>query len=172
MNEYIKENEFVEHMGPNNMVRYGIVPNSMTYNGIATPDGMTYYGMMPNNNKPNSQILTEEEIKIVKNRKRYKFKFNNNVDLSCMCNHQENNRDVVMEVNDGSGEVYCPICDCKWKPSAKTKEEINEIIYDLINDMKDIKWIGILDRDDIKELSGLMQLLEDYLGFREEVVKH
>lgn len=120
--------------------------------------------------KNTKQILTKEEIETIKARRKAQFKFNNNVDIRSICNHMDNGYDIVMSVNDGSCNVYCPICNDVWKPDLLEPTYVTDIINDLINDIKNIKWCADIDRGTMKELCGFKNLLEQYLEFREEII--
>lgn len=129
---------------------------AMGYNNIATP--------------ANQNALTAEEIQILKNARptsKLELSIDRNDVLRSMCTHKDNGRDVVIQVNDGSGEVYCPICGKKWKPDMKTKEEVEELVSELLNQMENAKWTGDLPVDLTRELFTLMPLLGKYPDIHE-----
>ena len=124
---------------------------AMGYNNIPTP--------------ANQNALTAEEIQMLKNA-RPSNKIELSIDrmdvLRSMCCHKENGKDVVMQVNDGSGDVWCPICNHRWKPDMKTKEEVQELVNELIDQMENAKWTGDLPTDLTRELFTLIPLLNKY----------
>jgi hypothetical protein len=125
--------------------------NAMTYGAIPMP--------------ANQNALTKEEIEILKNA-RPTSKINVTIDrndvLRSMCTHKDNGRDVVVQVNDGSGDVACPICGKRWNPNTKSKEEVEELVSELVSQMENAKWIGDLPTDLTRELFTLIPLLEKY----------
>lgn len=129
---------------------------AMGYNNIPTP--------------ANQNALTAEEIQILKNA-RPASKIELSIDrtdvLRSMCCHKENGRDVVVQVNDGSGDVWCPICQKRWKPDMKTKEEVQELVTELVDQMENAKWTGDLPTDLTRELFTLIPLLNKYPDIHE-----
>ena len=129
---------------------------AMGYNSIPTP--------------ANQNALTPEEIQILKNA-RPSNKIELSIDrtdvLRSMCCHKENGRDVVMQVTDGSGDVYCPICQRRWKPDMKTKEEVQELVNEIIDQMENAKWAGDLPTELTRELFTLIPLLNKYPDIHE-----
>lgn len=113
----------------------------------------------------NQNALTAEEIQILKN-DRPTSKINLSIDrndvLRSMCTHKDKGRDVVVQVNDGSGNVYCPICGHTWKPDMKTKEEVQELVTELVDQMENAKWTGDLPTELTRELFTLIPLLNKY----------
>ena len=129
---------------------------AMGYNSIPTP--------------ANQNALTAEEIQILKNARpssKIELSIDRNDVLRSMCTHKENGRDVVMQVNDGSGDVFCPICGRRWKPDMKTKEEVQELVVELIDQMENAKWAGDLPTDLTRELFTLIPLLNKYPDIHE-----
>lgn len=126
------------------------------YNNIPTP--------------ANQNALTAEEIQMLKNT-RPSSKIELSIDrtdvLRSMCTHKENGKDVVMQVNDGSGDVWCPICNRRWKPDMKTKEEVQELVVELIDQMENAKWAGDLPTELTRELFTLIPLLNKYPDIHE-----
>lgn len=118
----------------------------------------------------NQNALTAEEIQILKNARpasKIDLSIDRNDVLRSMCCHKENGRDVVMQVTDGSGDVYCPICQKRWKPDMKTKEEVQELVTELIDQMENAKWTGDLPVDLTRELFTLIPLLNKYPDIHE-----
>lgn len=137
---------------------YGYVP--VGFNNIPVP---TY-----------QNSLTGEEIQILKNDRP-----STNIDLSIdrndvlrsICNHKDNGRDVVMRVNDGSNDVYCPICRARWNPDIKTKEEVQELVEDLVNQMQVAKWIGDYPNEVAREYFPMIPMLKKYPELHEYAVR-
>ena len=129
---------------------------SMGYTNIPTP--------------ANQNALTAEEIQILKNARptsKIDLSVDRNDVLRSMCTHKDNGRDVVMQVNDGSGDVFCPICNHRWKPDMKSKEEVQELISELTGQMENAKWAGDLPVDLTRELFTLIPLLNKYPDIHE-----
>lgn len=153
------------------------------YYGQQQAMGQPYYGNYdPNmyaysaygyNNIPtpaNQNALTAEEIQILKNARptsKIDLSIDRNDVLRSMCTHKDNGRDVVMQVNDGSGDVFCPICGHRWKPDMKTKEEVQELVAELTDQMENAKWTGDLPTDLTRELFTLIPLLNKYPDIHE-----
>ena len=153
----------------NNYNYYGQsqVAGQQPYYGAYNPD-MYSYPAMGYNNIPvpaNQNALTEEEIKILKNTRPVSpitIALDRTDVLKSICTHKDNGRDVVMQLNDGSGMVYCPICHAKWVPDMKNKEEVSELVAQLLDQMQNAKWAGDLPVDLTRELFTLMPLLQKY----------
>ena len=143
------------------------------YYGGYDPNMYSYPAMGFNNNIPtpaNQNALTAEEIQILKNARptsKIDLSIDRNDVLRSMCTHKDNGRDVVMQVNDGSGDVFCPICGHRWKPDMKTKEEVQELVVELIDQMENAKWAGDLPTDLTRELFTLIPLLNKYPDIHE-----
>lgn len=147
-------------------------PMAQPYYGGYDPN-MYAYPAMGYNNVPqpaNQNALTAEEIQILKNA-RPASKIDLSIDrtdvLRSMCTHKDNGRDVVMQVNDGSGMVFCPICGQKWKPEMMNKEEVESLVEQLSDQMENAKWTGDLPTDLTRELFTLIPLLKKYPDIHE-----
>jgi len=130
--------------------------NAMGFSQIPTP--------------ANQNALTDEEIQILKNARptsNIVLSIDRNDVLRSMCTHKDKGRDVVMQVSDGSGDVFCPICGARWKPDMKTKEEVEALVTELIDQMQNAKWAGDLPVDLTRELFTLMPLLMKYPDIHE-----
>lgn len=156
----------------NNNYYYGQQMGQPYYGGY-DPNMYSYQAMGYNTNIPtpaNQNALTAEEIQILKNA-RPTSKIDLSIDrtdvLRSMCTHKDNGRDVVMQVTDGSGDVYCPICGHRWKPDMKTKEEVQVLVSELIDQMENAKWAGDLPVDLTRELFTLIPLLNKYPDIHE-----
>lgn len=142
------------------------------YNGY-DPNMYAYPAMGYNTNVPmpaNQNALTPEEIQILKNARptsKIDLTIDRNDVLRSMCTHKDNGRDVVMQVNDGSGDVFCPICGHRWKPEMKTKEEVQDLVTELLDQMENAKWAGDLPTDLTRELFTMIPLLNKYPDIHE-----
>jgi hypothetical protein len=151
---------------------YGQQAMGQPYYGGYDPNMYSYPAMGFNNipTPANQNALTAEEIQILKNARpasKIDLSIDRNDVLRSMCCHKENGRDVVLQVNDGSGDVYCPICQRRWKPDMKTKEEVQELVSELIDQMENAKWTGDLPTDLTRELFTLIPLLNKYPDIHE-----
>lgn len=163
----------MDNMMNNNNYYYGQQQAmGQPYYGAYDPN-MYAYPAMGYNNIPtpaNQNALTAEEIQMLKNA-RPSNKIELSIDrmdvLRSMCCHKENGKDMVMQVNDGSGDVWCPICNRRWKPDMKTKEEVQELVTELIDQMENAKWTGDLPTDLTRELFTLIPLLNKYPDIHE-----
>lgn len=159
----------------NNMMNnyyYGQQQMGQPYYGGYNPDMYSYPSMGYTNipTPANQNALTAEEIQILKNARptsKIDLSIDRNDVLRSMCTHKDNGRDVVMQVNDGSGDVFCPICGHRWKPEMKTKEEVQELVIELIDQMENAKWAGDLPTDLTRELFTLIPLLNKYPDIHE-----
>ena len=151
---------------------YGQQAMGQPYYGGYDPNMYSYPAMGFNSipTPANQNALTAEEIQILKNA-RPTSKIDLSIDrtdvLRSMCTHKDNGRDVVMQVNDGSGDVFCPICGHRWKPDMKTKDEVQELVSELIDQMENAKWAGDLPTDLTRELFTLIPLLNKYPDIHE-----
>ena len=162
------ENMMNNYYGQQQVGMGGMAP----YYGGYDPNMYSYqtYGF---NNVPmpaNQNALTAEEIQILKNA-RPSSKIDLSVDrndvLRSMCTHKDGNRDVVQQINDGSGDVYCPICQIRWNPDLKDKEEVAVLVNSLVDQMENSKWIGDLPVELTRELFTLIPLLKKYPDIHE-----
>ena len=156
----------------NNNYYYGQQTMGQPYYGGYDPNMFGYQAYGYNNipTPANQNALTAEEIQMLKNT-RPSSKIELSIDrtdvIRSMCTHKENGKDVVMQVNDGSGDVWCPICNRRWKPDMKTKEEVQELVTELIDQMENAKWAGDLPTDLTRELFTLIPLLNKYPDIHE-----
>lgn len=112
----------------------------------------------------NINALSEEEIKLISQAKPSKLDINISQEdnLRAMCNHKHNGRDMVQMVNDGSNDVFCPICQERWNPAKLTKEEITEVVNTLIAQMQNSKWAGDLNVALIRDYYPMIPLLKKF----------
>ena len=120
--------------------------------------------------------LTPDEIKILKSEKPDDELFNLNINdkdvLRAICNHKENGRDVVQELKDGSGRVWCPICGAKWDPREADRDEVQTAVNTLYNHMQNAKWCGMYPIKVGREYFTMIPLLEKFPELYEYGVKH
>jgi hypothetical protein len=136
-------------------------PNMFGYNPMA-------YGSAPM--PVNNNALTPEEIQTLKNSRpasAISLAVDHNDVLKSMCCHNENHRDIVVPLNDGSGNVWCPICKESWNPDMKSKEEVQELVTLLIDQMQNAKWVGDLPTELVRDLYTVIPLLKKYPDIHE-----
>lgn len=88
-----------------------------------------------------------------------------------MCNHKNSNNDLVRNVNDGSGDVYCEMCGARWNPVIQGEEKTLELTKELISNMENDKWIGKLSFDTIRECSSCISFLKKYPKIHADAVE-
>lgn len=111
--------------------------------------------------------LTDDEIKSLRQEKPnvLNINFSQPELLRSMCTHKNNGMDVVQGTNDD--EVWCPICNAKWKPEMMSQEELKELIDKLLGQMQNAKWLGDLPVQFTRELFTIMPILERYPAIHE-----
>ena len=156
------------YYNPNNQYVYG---NPYQNNFYATG-----YQTTPWQPPAMDSTLTPDEIKILKSSDPNDQLFNLNIDekdvLRAICNHKENGRDVVQELKDGSGRVWCPICGAKWNPQEAEKDEVQAAVNTLYNHMQNAKWCGIYPINVGREYFTMIPLLEKFPALYEYGVKN
>lgn len=151
-------------MENNNYYYYGAPTQQPNYYDPA------YFGYQPSvyQNVPAPQqvnALTDEEIKTLRSARpasKIDLNIERNDVLRAMCTHKDHGKDMVVPVNDGSGDVWCPICGARWNPDPMTKEEITELVENLIGHMENAKWVGDLPVELTRELFTLIPLLRKF----------
>lgn len=130
-----------------------------------------YYAYQPQMFRPtimpqNQNALNNEEIQILKNRAGSGTDFDLNIDqeeyLESMCTHKDNGRDAVLMTNDGTGDVFCPICKQRWNPEAKSEQEITDLTKQLLDQMQIAKWIGEFPNGVAREFFPIMPLIKRF----------
>ena len=125
----------------------------------------------------NLNALTNDEIKILRSA-RPASKINLNIDqedyLRAMCTHKDNStgNDVVYQINDGSGEVYCPICQERWNPDKMTKEEVTDLVNGFVSQIQNMKWVGDMPVDVIREYCAIIPLIRKFPDLYEYAVNN
>lgn len=110
----------------------------------------------------NQNALTPEEIQKLKSQKptgSLNLSINPDDVLKAICTHKENGRDMVQMVNDGSGDVYCPICQTRWNPDSATKEEAQDVVNRFNALMQNMKWTGELPINIVREYCAMLPLI-------------
>lgn len=161
MDNNMMNNYYYGQQGMGQPYYNGYDPNMYSYPAIG-------YTNIPT--PANQNALTAEEIQILKNARptsKIDLTIDHNDVLRSMCTHKDNGRDVVMQVNDGSGDVFCPICGRRWKPDMKNKEEVQELVNELLDQMENAKWAGDLPTDLTRELFTMIPLLNKYPDIHE-----
>ncbi len=141
-----------------------------------------YYGSVPYMYQQapapqNMNALSNDEIKILRNA-RPASKINLNIDqeeyLRSMCTHKDNNThsDVVVQVNDGSNRVWCPICQEAWNPDKMTKEEITDLVEAFISQIQNMKWVGDMPIDVVREYCAIIPLVRKFPDLYEYAVNN
>lgn len=133
-------------------------------------------GFNPTMQAPNNQnALTNEEIQRLRSN-RPSNSLNLTIEpedvLRAMCTHKDNGRDVVQMVNDGSGDVWCPICGERWKPERLSNEEVQELVEKLISQMQNTKWVSDLPVNMEREYFSIMPLLRKYIDVHKYGMKN
>jgi hypothetical protein len=148
--------------------------NGYYYGGYQQPYTQQYYnapyGYQPvvaqNFQVPqNMNALTDEEIRTLMNDKpasKIDLNIKQTDVLRAMCTHKQNGQDRVQPLNDGSGDVWCPICGARWSQEAFTKEQVTELVNALVSSMQNAKWLGDLPVELTRELFTMIPLLEKY----------
>lgn len=113
----------------------------------------------------NQNALTNEEIIQLKSARPSNV-IDLNIDtidvLKGQCTHKENGIDLVKEVNDGTGDVWCPLCQVRWNPTPMGEEEVTELVNKLLDQMQNAKWTGDLPVELCRQLFTLIPLLQKY----------
>ena len=144
-----------------------------TYNnGAAMYAQPMYYAttIVPQNNPS----LTAEEIKMIATQNPSKIDITiTEVDkLRAICNHKDQNHvDRVVQINDGSGDVFCPLCNYRWSPENLSKEEVKELCDKLIASMQNAKWVGDYGIQLTRDYFAMIPLLEKFPDLYEYAMK-
>lgn len=109
----------------------------------------------------NTNALSEEEIKHIAQKPVNKLDINISQDdnLRSMCTHKHNGQDMVRRIEDGSGDVYCPLCGARWSPNPVSEEELREAIGTVISQMQNAKWLGDLSTSLVRDYMPMIPLL-------------
>ena len=122
----------------------------------------------------NNPSLTAEELKMIATQNPSKIDITiTEVDkLRAICNHKDQNRiDRVVQINDGSGDVFCPLCNYRWSPENLSKEEVKELCDKLIAAMQNAKWVGDYGVQLTRDYFAMIPLLEKFPDLYEYAMK-
>ena len=150
---------------------YGQQPNY--YGGAAMYNAPMYYNnaMITPQNNPS---LTAEEMKLIQTQNPSKIDISiSEVDkFRAICNHKDQNKvDRVCQVQDGSGDVFCPICNYRWNPENLSKDEVKELCDKLIAAMQNAKWVGDYGVQLTRDYFAMIPLLEKFPDLYEYAMK-
>lgn len=82
--------------------------------------------------------------------------------IRSMCTHAyKNGQDAVRLCNDNSGDVYCPICKCRWHGDETSVEQLNKMITDLHSAFQNAKWTRMLPTQLVREFSPMVFLIKN-----------
>lgn len=149
------------------------------------PAGQAYYGGVPMYNQPmvyntvpqpqNKPSLTPDEAKIIQQTPNSKIDvtIDPRDNLRAICNHRQPNTgaDLVVQLADGSGDVWCPQCQYRWSPDNLSKEEVKDTCERLISAMQNAKWVGDYGTELIRDYFAMIPLLEKFPDLYEYAMK-
>ena len=154
----------------------GYIPQNGGYNPYTTAYGQQPFMYQPlvqqNMQMPvKNNALTAEEIQKLRSSTPSGF-LNISVDtddlLRAMCTHKDvNGVDVVQPLNDGSGNLYCPICGAVWDQEPVSTEEVKETVNKLLSQCNKIKWLGDLPTNIVRDYFTMMPLIKKFLDLFE-----
>lgn len=82
--------------------------------------------------------------------------------IRSMCTHAyKNGQDAVRLCNDNSGDVYCPICKCRWHGDETSVDQLNKMITDLHSAFQNAKWTRMLPTQLVREFSPMVFLIKN-----------
>ena len=141
-----------------NQYAYG---NGYMVNGAFQP---TTYMYNPTPMPMNTQSISEEEIQKLQSSNGNKFDLNvPEVEfIRAMCNHKHNGMDVAQQVNDSTGDVWCPICNERWNPELISKEQAKQLVDAFVNQLQIMKWVGNFPVEVIRDYFTLIPLLRKF----------
>ena len=147
-----------------NNLYYGVPAGQDIYGGTMPVYGQPmYYNPVPQpQNKPS---LTVEEMKMIQqtNPSKIDITISQADNLRAVCNHKDHmQNDRVQQVTDGTGDVWCPICNKRWSPENASKQEVKEICDKLISFMQNAKWVGDYGTELVRDYFAMIPLLEKF----------
>lgn len=159
-------------------MNYGTVNPAMGMGGMNMYGGNPFPGMPMSYDPAQPQptyvgSLSDDEIKMIAQKKPNKIDINiDQPDLiRSMCNHKHNGMDMVKELNDGTGRVYCPMCQAVWTPTQVSKEELQDAVDMIYNQMQNAKWAGDYSIDLIRDYFPMGELLKKFPDLYEFAMK-
>jgi hypothetical protein len=157
---------------PMNAPIYGIPPMPQNQQFVQQANIMMGY------NNPcmfdSDHTLTDEEYNMIKSYKEGNFDFRFTTDLKTkyLCNHKYHGSHISKYVDHTGAYVECGICNKKIKPNFDNKETAIELTSRLINQIENIIWLcDKIDRETVKHLAGLIDMLKRYPDFYEKCRK-
>lgn len=138
---------------------------------IYNQPGYYNYGLPTPNNNPS---LTAEEMKLIatQNPSKLDITITEADKFRAICNHKDQNKiDRVVQLSDGSGDVFCPICNYRWNPDNLSKEEVKELCDKLIAAMQNAKWVGDYGVELTRQYFAMIPLLEKFPDLYEYAMK-
>lgn len=157
-----------------NMGAYGGYYNQPQYNTVM-PYGYNSYTSQDIKIPQNQNALTNEEIATLRNARpssKIDITVDSNDVLRAMCTHKLNGKDMVQQIQDGSGDVWCPICNTRWSPEFLEKEQVEALVKNLTDQMENAKWIGDMPIQIVREMFVLIPLLKKYPDVQEFCIKN
>ena len=121
--------------------------------------------------------LNNEEIEQIRNTKPIS-KINLSVDhteyLRSLCTHRDNHTglDVVQKINDGSDDVYCPICQKRWNPKPLDKDMVHELVKTFNDQIQNMKWVGNIPTEVVREYCAILPLVNKFPDLYEYAVNN
>lgn len=138
-------------------------PSNPYANGGFQAQAMFYGGQVP---PQMTSSLTDEEIQRLRQNRPGGSVLNLSVDpdtiIRSMCNHRDKGQDMVQVKSDGSGEVWCPICGATWSMEELSREEVEELVKKLVDQMQITKWAGNIPTNVCRDYFTIMPLLEKF----------
>ena len=133
--------------------------------------GYYNYGLPTPNHHPS---LTAEEMKLIatQNPNKLDITITEADKYRAICNHKDQNKiDRVVQLSDGSGDVFCPICNYRWNPENLSKEEVKDLCDKLIAAMQNAKWVGDYGVELTRQYFAMIPLLEKFPDLYEYAMK-
>lgn len=123
----------------------------------------------------NLNAATDEEIMQMLN-SRPKDVLNINIEpiqnVRAICCHKHKHADKVVPINDGTGDVYCPICQVRWSPENVTEEQLEEAVNIIKNCMQNDKWVGDLPTEFVRQYYPILPFIEMYPRIHKYAMKN
>lgn len=136
------------------------------------------YGQPWNYGNPQQQqmvltnSITDEEAKEIQQKPGGNL--NVNIDRSdaikAMCSHKSEKGDPVCMLNDGSGNVICQICKTVWNPNLLSRDEVEVLVNQIVDQMENDKWIGNLPTQLVRDFYLLIPMLKKWPEIHEYAI--
>ena len=82
--------------------------------------------------------------------------------LRACCTHCDRGQSLVQRLDDGSGDLYCPLCGARWQNLEYNKDEVRELCDKLLDAMNTVKWTGDLPTNIVREYFTMMPLINKF----------